>query len=164
MSIRRLKTLIAIAEKGTFAAAADVVHISQAAVSQQMKGLEDELQIRLFDRSKRPPELSQLGLALTARSREIVHAYDAMLKSLTGDSPFSGKLMIGAALSRENSRGAHYREDFPDQGELESSYFTVARQGENGTLDVSREAVVFSIVKPGETLLEEAHETLPAAE
>ena len=59
-----------------------------------------------------------------------------------------------SALWRENSRGAHFREDFPDQGELETSYFTVARQKDD-TVQVEREQVAFTIVKPGETLLEE---------
>ena len=43
MALRRLKTLIAISESGTFAGAAKSVHITQAAVSQQMKSLEQEL-------------------------------------------------------------------------------------------------------------------------
>ncbi|MGI9388035.1 MAG: LysR substrate-binding domain-containing protein, partial [Methyloligellaceae bacterium] len=96
MSIRRLKTLIAIAEKGSFAGASEVVHVSQAAVSQQMKSLEEELQVVLFDRSKRPPELNQQGLALTAKAREVVHSYDAMLQSLFGDGALRGQLMLGA--------------------------------------------------------------------
>ena len=53
---------------------------------------------------------------------------------------------------RENSRGAHFREDFPDAGAMEDSYFTVVKSVE-GALDVSREPVRFTIVKPGETLL-----------
>ena len=57
-----------------------------------------------------------------------------------------------AALERENSRGAHYREDFPDQGSLDESYFTVAKQ-DGDKLTVYREAVRFTIVKPGETIL-----------
>ena len=59
-----------------------------------------------------------------------------------------------AALSRENSRGAHYREDFLEPGDMNTSYFTVARQADK-ELSVTREPVRFTIVKPGESLLAE---------
>ena len=62
------------------------------------------------------------------------------------------EVIAKAGLSRENSRGAHYREDFPEPGDLESSYFTVARKSDD-TVDVSREPVKFTIVRPGETIL-----------
>jgi fumarate reductase flavoprotein subunit len=62
-----------------------------------------------------------------------------------------------AALKRENSRGAHYREDFPGEGDLATSTFTVARQ-RDGKLDITDERVRFTIVKPGESLLKEAAE------
>jgi len=63
-----------------------------------------------------------------------------------------------AALSRQNSRGAHYREDFRDEGALDSSYFTVVRRGPDG-LKVDREPVRFSLVKPGHTLITEQPST-----
>ncbi len=62
------------------------------------------------------------------------------------------EVIVKAALARENSRGAHYREDFPDAGDLESSYYTVARNS-GGSVVVDREPVKFTRVKPGETLL-----------
>ena len=65
-----------------------------------------------------------------------------------------------AALSRENSRGAHCREDFPQPGSLEDSYFTVARD-EQGSLAVAHEPVKFSIIKPGESLIDDYAETAP---
>jgi len=74
------------------------------------------------------------------------------------------EVIAHAALERENSRGAHYREDFPDSGAMEDSDFTVARLNE-GKVEVSREPVRFTIVRPGETILPEGEpETLVAAQ
>jgi fumarate reductase flavoprotein subunit len=67
------------------------------------------------------------------------------------------EVIAGASLSRENSRGAHYREDFTDTGDLDTSYFTVARQTDAG-LTVERQPVEFTIVRPGETILKEPQE------
>src|SRR5580700_748281 len=60
-----------------------------------------------------------------------------------------------AALKRENSRGAHYRSDFPEPGDLATSTFTVARQ-RTGGIEITERPVSFTHVKPGETLLRDA--------
>lgn len=57
-----------------------------------------------------------------------------------------------AALVRENSRGAHYREDFPDAGELATSTYSLVQATGEG-FSVSREPVKFTRVRPGESLL-----------
>ena len=62
------------------------------------------------------------------------------------------RVITHAALKRENSRGAHFRDDFPDPGALATSRFTIARR-RNGTLDIGEAPVEFNIVEPGETIL-----------
>ncbi|MBN9264262.1 MAG: succinate dehydrogenase/fumarate reductase flavoprotein subunit, partial [Hyphomicrobium sp.] len=64
------------------------------------------------------------------------------------------KVIALAALQRENSRGAHYRDDFKDAGDLATSAYTVVRQ-QGGKLNVTNEPVKFTHVRPGETLLKE---------
>ena len=99
MSITLLKTLIAISERGSFSAAADEICISQAAVGQQMKRLEENLNVTLFDRSQRTLMLNQLGKALVPKARDIVHAYETMLDGLVGGAAHFGQLTLGAVPS-----------------------------------------------------------------
>jgi fumarate reductase flavoprotein subunit len=67
------------------------------------------------------------------------------------------QVIAQAALKRENSRGAHFRVDFPEAGDLDTSCYTIVRQfGE--WLDVSEAPVEFTHVRPGESLLKEAAE------
>ncbi|MFK7890694.1 MAG: L-aspartate oxidase [Granulosicoccus sp.] len=73
------------------------------------------------------------------------------------------EVITKAGIARENTRGAHFRVDFPDSGRMEDSDFTVATLADD-TVTVTREPVQFSIVRPGDTILPEGSpDTLVAA-
>ena len=98
MDVKTLYTLTAIADRGSMAKAGDAIGLSLSAVSMQMRGLEEELGMRLFDRSRRPPVLTDAGLALTHRARELLAHWESMTQALKRDAA-SGLLKLGAAHS-----------------------------------------------------------------
>ena len=105
-------------------------------------------------------ELMQTGIAGGTLAFNLTWHDWLNLRSLVEIS----RVITLAGLARENSRGAHYREDHPDQGALETSYFTRAQQ-DGDSVKVTREDVRFNIVRPGETILPEGEpDTLVAAE
>lgn len=99
MSITLFKTLIAVSETGSFSAAAERVFVTHAAVGQQMRRLEQNLGVTLFDRSEKTPRLNQLGKALVPKAMAIVTAYESVLDDLTGDPRLIGELSLGAVPS-----------------------------------------------------------------
>ncbi|HZP77780.1 MAG TPA: LysR family transcriptional regulator [Pseudolabrys sp.] len=96
MSLRALRTLIAIAEQGSFAGAARTLNLSQSAISMQMRGLEAELKAALFDRSKRPPSLNEAGRAVVGRARDLVAAYEEIETGLKSQAAVEGRIRLGA--------------------------------------------------------------------
>lgn len=93
-SLRELETFVSIADYGTFAAAGEVIGLTQSAISLQIKSLERVLDAELFDRSRRPPVMNARGLRLVKRAREIINQCQA-LKDDVRDSPLGGMLRIG---------------------------------------------------------------------
>ncbi len=72
MDLRQLRYFVAIAEHTSFRAAAEELCLAQPALSQQMRRLEGELGIKLFDRSTRPVRLTDAGTYLLPRARTIL--------------------------------------------------------------------------------------------
>lgn len=98
MDTRQLKTLLAIQAHGTFVQAADIVGLTPSAVSQQIHTLEQELQVNIFDRSSRPPELTPQGMQVVEMARDILRRRDDAMASLLGDH-IAGTLMLGSVRS-----------------------------------------------------------------
>src|SRR5229473_1719149 len=94
-------------------------------------------------------ELLETGIADTGRVFNLTWHDWLNLRSLVETS----RVIALGAKRRENSRGAHFRGDFPEPGDLLASRFTVARQ-QSGKLAITDQPVLFTRVRPGETLLE----------
>ncbi len=99
LSIALLKTLVAIADHGSFSQAAEAVSVTQAAVGQQMRRLEETFHTTLFDRSGKTPQLNPLAHALVPKARALIYAYETLLDDLTGDAQLHGELILGAVPS-----------------------------------------------------------------
>lgn len=96
-------------------------------------------------------QLDQMGVGDIQRQYSITWQDWMNLRNLI----LVSKAVTEAALSRENSRGAHYRDDFPEPGPLESSYFTAVQLSDQG-LRIENRPVQFTMIKPGETILVES--------
>ena len=98
MEIRQLRSFIAIAELGTFTAAALRVHVTQAAISMQIRQLENELGARLFVRAPRRVMLTEAGEQLLHRARQILRDHDAALDEIAELAGAErGRLRVGSA-------------------------------------------------------------------
>ncbi|BCF94288.1 MULTISPECIES: LysR substrate-binding domain-containing protein [Paraburkholderia] len=96
-TLRMLKTFKAVARTGSFSAAADKVALTQAAVSLQMRGLEEALGRQLFDRRGRQITLTQHGQSIWPKVEQILD----LLAELEGKptDAMEGPVTIGAVVS-----------------------------------------------------------------
>ena len=95
MDVKSLYTLIAIADHGSFGDAGRAVGLSTSGVSLQVRALEDELGVTLFDRSTRPPRLTDQGRDFVRRARDVIAAWENLSDSLKRDAA-RGVLRVGA--------------------------------------------------------------------
>lgn len=98
MEIRQLRAFVAIAESGTFTAGALRVHVTQAAISMQIRQLETEIGAKVFVRAPRHVILTEAGEQLLRRARHILREHDAALDEIAELAGAErGRLRIGSA-------------------------------------------------------------------
>lgn len=96
MDTANLKAFIAVAEQQSFSRAADVLFLTQPAVSKRIAVLEQELNSALFDRIGRVIELTQAGKALLPRAHQILDEIKAAHIAVDNLSDtVAGKLSVG---------------------------------------------------------------------
>lgn len=96
MDIHQLKSLVTIARCGTVARAAELLHLSQPAISAHVKQLEEELRVRLFERHARGMSLTEAGEAVFEHAKRALHAVEAIRdEANTLNGEVAGELVIG---------------------------------------------------------------------
>ena len=96
MELYQLRSFVAIAEVGQLTRAAEKLHISQPALSAQLKALEDELELTLFERTSNGMELTAAGKQMLDEAEKILSAAQALhngARALKGE--VAGKASIG---------------------------------------------------------------------
>ncbi len=88
MTLVQLRYVLAVAEHLHFAEAAAASHVSQPTLSMQLRKLEDELGVTLFDRSKQPVQATEIGRRIIAQARTVLREADLleeMARELAGE-------------------------------------------------------------------------------
>ncbi|MBR6519319.1 MAG: LysR family transcriptional regulator, partial [Oscillospiraceae bacterium] len=86
MDIVQLKYFISVAESGSFSEAAEIMFSAQSTVSKQIASLEKELNVQLFDRSKRKVALTLYGEVFLTHAHKIIDNYNSMIKDIASIS------------------------------------------------------------------------------
>lgn len=84
MELRQLRYFVTVAEELNFGRAAERLHIAGPSLSQQIKALEADLKVRLFDRDRRSVTLTPSGAALLPHARALVDQADELRRRAVG--------------------------------------------------------------------------------
>ncbi|MBV1775042.1 LysR family transcriptional regulator [Burkholderiaceae bacterium DAT-1] len=118
MEIYQLRTFVTVAQQGHLTQAAEILHLSQPAVTAQIKALEEETGVALFSRTPSGVTLTEAGQMLLGDAERIIEVSRDMLnhaRSLKGQ--LSGKLRVGTILTPEVLRMGQWlralKSDYP---------------------------------------------------
>ena len=100
MDIRIMEYYLAVVREGNISAAAEALHVSQPALSRQIKDLEEELGVTLFERGSRRIRLTEEGMILRRRAEEMVRLLQITESEISrARSTLTGEVHIGAGES-----------------------------------------------------------------
>lgn len=91
-----LRTLLVLARTGSFTATAAELHLVQSTVTAQVKALETELEVRLFDRLPGGARLTEAGVRAVEHAREVLAAQDRLREAVRGSAAVEGVVRVGA--------------------------------------------------------------------
>ena len=152
MHLRHLRAFVAVAEVLNFSRAADELEIAQPAVSQQIRGLEEELGVLVFDRIGKRVSLTEAGRALLPHARQILHLVETAENEVRERGELKrGRASLGAPPTVSThvlpARLTQFKQQHPGLEVLlrEAGTETLLRQIEEGRIDL---AIVASDVLP----------------
>ena len=99
LEIRHLRSLIALADCGTLSRAAERVHLTQSALSHQLRWLESHYQMPIVTRSGRVLTLTRAGERLVALGRELVAEIQAAERDIAALSDKPSATLAGSSLA-----------------------------------------------------------------
>jgi LysR family hydrogen peroxide-inducible transcriptional activator len=96
MTLQQLKYIIALDEHRHFAKAAEVCMVTQPGLTIQLKNLEEEIGIKIFDRTKVPLKPTLLGVEIIARAKKVLHEADAIRNFVVSQkNDLQGEVTLG---------------------------------------------------------------------
>ncbi len=96
MNLRDLRYVLAVAEHGHFGKAAEASFVSQPTLSGQIKKLEEELGVTIFERTNRSVEITPIGEQLLVHARRVLEQVEAMENlARSAQDPLAGPLRLG---------------------------------------------------------------------
>ena len=96
MKLRVLNYFLMVSQEENITKAAQLLHVTQPTLSRQLMQLEDELGVKLFERSNHSIVLTSDGLLLKRRAQEIVSLAEKTKRELTTEKELSGEIEIGS--------------------------------------------------------------------
>jgi DNA-binding transcriptional LysR family regulator len=119
MELRQLRSFVAVAEELHFRRAAERLHLAQPSVSQQIRTLEAELGVPLFERNRRGATLTPAGVALLPEARDLLSRAEHAAASARATA-IGGRGRLRMSLTRSLTGGiagaivTAYRAEYPD--------------------------------------------------